>query len=85
MSDQNPSDKILHQDAVESVIDERLADALGVVESVIDQRLEDASSQGAIATPASPGASYVQAEVVALRTAIAAILVVLRDAGLIPT
>ena len=70
MSDQNPSDTILHQDAVENVIDERL---------------EDASSQGAIATPASPGASYVQAEVVALRTAIAAILVVLRDAGLIPT
>ena len=70
MSDQNPSDTILHQDAVENVI---------------DKRLEDASAQGAIATPASPGASYVQAEVVALRTAIAAILVVIRDAGLIPT
>ena len=70
MSDQNPSDKILHQDAVESVIDERL---------------EDASSQDAIATPASPGASYVQAEVVALRTAIVGMLGVMRDAGLIPT
>jgi hypothetical protein len=36
-----------------------------------------------IADPASPGASYVQAEVVALRTAIVAILEVLRANGLV--
>lgn len=39
----------------------------------------------AIATPASPGASYVQAEVVALRTALAAVLVALRNTGIIDT
>jgi hypothetical protein len=70
MSDQNPSDKILHQDAVEEVIADHL---------------EDSSTQAAIADPASPGASYVQAEVVALRTAIVGMLGVMRDAGLIPT
>lgn len=36
-----------------------------------------------IATPASPGGAYVQAEVVALRTAIASILTALRSAGII--
>jgi hypothetical protein len=35
------------------------------------------------ADPASPGAAYVQAEVVALRTAIVAILAALRSAGII--
>lgn len=35
-----------------------------------------------VADPASPGATYVQAEVVALRTAIVAILACLRSAGL---
>lgn len=70
MQDQNPNDKIEHQDDVEEVIADHI---------------EGASAQGAIATPASPGATYVQAEVVALRTAIAAILVALRDVGIIPT
>lgn len=37
----------------------------------------------AIADPASPGAGYVQAEVVALRTAIVAILAALRSNGTI--
>lgn len=36
-----------------------------------------------IADPASPGATYVQAEVVALRTAIVGILAALRSAGII--
>lgn len=36
-----------------------------------------------IADPASPGAAYVQAEVVALRTAIVAILAALRSNGTI--
>ena len=67
---QSPGDKVLNQDAIEDVIDERL---------------EDVSTQAAIANPASPGASYVQAEVVALRTTIVAMLGVMRDAGLIPT
>jgi hypothetical protein len=67
---QSDSDNVLHQDAHEGVVDERLD---GV----------DAENT-AIATPASPGASYVQAEVVALRTAIAAILVALRSSGIIP-
>jgi hypothetical protein len=44
-----------------------------------------AAQDAAIATPASPGASYAQAEVVALRTAIASILVALRNKGIIAT
>jgi hypothetical protein len=35
-----------------------------------------------VSDPASPGGAYVQAEVVALRTAIVAILACLRSAGL---
>jgi len=67
---QDNDDTILHQDATEGVVDERLdgVDAENV----------------AIATPASPGVSYVQAEVVALRTAIASILTALRNSGIIP-
>ena len=65
-----PEEDILHQEAVEGVIAEVIADA---------------SDHGVIADPASPGASYVQAEVVALRTAIVAILDVLRDSELIPS
>lgn len=67
---QNDSDSVLHQDAHEDVIDERLD---GVT-----------AENTAIATPASPGATYVQAEVVALRTAIASILTALRNSGIIP-
>lgn len=57
-----------------------------VEESVLSE-LEESGEVGytntAIANPASPGASYVQAEVVALRTAIVAILDVLRANGLV--
>jgi hypothetical protein len=70
MAHQEDDDQVLHQDAHEAVIGEVLngVDAENV----------------AIATPASPGASYVQAEVVALRTAIAAILTALRNSNIIP-
>ncbi len=37
----------------------------------------------AVADPASPGAAYVQAEAVAVRNAVAAILAALRSAGII--
>lgn len=71
MSDvQQPGDKILHQDAVEEVVDDQL---------------ERTSDHAAIADLASPGASYVQAEAVAARDKINEILDVLRDAGLIPS
>lgn len=79
MSHTPPEDQtILHQAAVEDVVDER-----------IENFEVDASSDfvekvgGTIAVPASPGSSYVQAEVVALRTAIAAILTKLQTSGLI--
>ena len=54
------------------------------VDRAIDDQLARTSSHAHIADPASPGASYVQAEVVALRTAIVAILDILEDAGLMP-
>lgn len=45
---------------------------------------DGAPSHGPVsADPASPGAAYVQAEVVALRTAIVAILAALRSEGTI--
>jgi len=74
-----PEDQtILHQADVEAVIDDRLdhyevTGASDFVEKV----------GGTIADPASPGSSYVQSEVVALRTAIVAILGKLRTSGLI--
>lgn len=71
MAHQEDSDNILNQDATEGVIDERLD---GITAENV-----------AIATPASPGASYVQAEVVALRTAIASILTALRNSKIIPS
>lgn len=67
---QHAGDKVLHQDAVEEVIDDQL---------------ERTSDHAVIADLASPGASYVQAEAVAARGKINEILDVLRDAGLIPT
>jgi len=67
---QDNADEVLHQREHEAVIGERLD---GVTAENV-----------AIATPASPGATYVQAEVVALRTAIASILTALRNSGIIP-
>lgn len=61
---------ILHQDAVEDVVDAQVEAGIG-------------ANQAAIADLASPGASYVQAEAVAARNKINAILVVLRTAGII--
>ena len=71
MSDQRESDTVPHQELHEGVVDERLD---GVT-----------AENEAIADPASPGASYVQAEVVALRTSIVAILDALRSSGIIPS
>lgn len=71
MSDrQHDSDRVLHQDAVEGVI---------------DQQLEDTSTHAAIADLPAPSATYVEAEAIATRTAVNGILAVLRDANLIPT
>ena len=69
---------ILHQDNVEDVIDQRL-DSYEVTGS--SDFVEKVG--GTIAVPASPGASYVQAEVVALRTAISSIITALQSSGLI--
>lgn len=69
---------ILHQEDVEKVIDERIA---AHDPSSADNLVEKVG--GTIAVPASPGGSYVQAEVVALRTAIAEIIGKLEDSGLI--
>jgi len=55
------------------------------VDEAIDSQMRRTSDAGAIADPASPGASYVQAEAVAVRNAVVAILGVLRDAELIPS
>lgn len=55
------------------------------VDAAVDDQLERTSDHAAIADLASPGSSYVQAEAVAARDKINAILDVLRDAGLIPS
>lgn len=68
--DHGHKDTVTHQDAHEDLIDDVIEAGVG-------------KTGAAIATPASPGASYVQAEVVALRTAIASILAVLRTNGII--
>jgi hypothetical protein len=68
---QHPDDIVEKQDSHQELIDE-------TIDGVTAENV-------AIATPASPGASYVQAEVVALRTAIASILTALRNSGIIPT
>lgn len=71
MPSQRDSDEVLNQRAHEAVIAER-------VDGVTAENV-------AITTPASPGASYVQAEAVAVRTAVASILTALRNSGIIPT
>jgi fructose-bisphosphate aldolase class 1 len=67
--EQHDSDKILHESAVEDVV---------------DQELQDVSTHAAIANVAAPSAGYVQAEATATVNALNAALQVLRDAGLIP-
>lgn len=70
MSTQKDSDTVLHQAEHTALTNEQLDGQ--ITENV------------AIATPAAPGAAYVQAEVVALRTAIADILTALRSSKIIP-
>jgi hypothetical protein len=55
------------------------------LDEAIDSQMRRTSDAAAIADPASPGASYVQAEAVAVRDALVAVLGVLRDAELIPS
>lgn len=74
-----PEDQtVLHQEEVEKVVDQRLEDFEVTGSSDFVEKVG-----GTIAVPASPGASYVQAEVVALRTAISSILTKLQASGLI--
>jgi hypothetical protein len=67
---QHDGDAILHQDAVEQVIDDKLVDA---------------SDEAAIADLPAASSSYVQAEATDTRTTLNKVLGVLRDAGLIPS
>lgn len=69
MSDQNPSDKILHQDAVEEVIEDHLVDA---------------STQAAVTNLVPVSASYTKSEIDAIVTRVNVLTQVCRDAGLIP-
>lgn len=74
-----PADQTIpHQEAVEAVVDQRLID---FDPSGADNLVQKVG--GTISVPASPGATYVQAEVVALRTAISSILTKLQASGLI--
>ena len=68
---QDNDHEVLHQEAHEAVIGERLD---GVTAENV-----------AIATPAAPGATYVQAEHTAIRNAVSSILTALRNSGIIPT
>jgi len=61
---------ILHEADVREVIQDEIEETVG-------------ATGAAIANPASPGGSYVQAEVVALRTTIVAMLDVMRANGII--
>ena len=65
-------DNILHEEAVEDTVTAHL-----------EEEGQVGFTGAAIANPTSPGASYVQAEAVSNRTAIVAILDVLRANGLI--
>lgn len=68
-----------HQEDTDDVLNQRAHEA------VIGERLDGIDAENvAIATPASPGASYVQAEAVAVRNAVASILTALRNSNIIP-
>lgn len=69
-------DTILHQDDVEAVIED-------VIDANDNDYVIKLTGGATIAVPASPGSSYVQAEVVALRTAISQIIAALHSAGVI--
>lgn len=61
---------ILHQAAVEAVVDARAA-------------TKPAGDPPTIADPAAPGASYAEAEAAATRDALVALLAACRDAGIV--
>lgn len=67
---QQPGDKVLHQDAVEEVIDDQLMRT---------------SDEGVMADVPAAAAAPTQAEFNALQASHNKVLGVLRDAGLIPT
>lgn len=69
-SGQEPGDKVLHQDAVEEVIDDQL---------------ERTSNVGVLANVPAAAAAPTKAEYDALATSHNSVLQVLRDAGLIPS
>lgn len=71
-------DKILHQADHEEVIEENVAENF-------ETNLGLVSDDAAIANLAAPSAGYVEAEALAARDKINAILSVLREANLIPT
>jgi hypothetical protein len=76
-----PEDQtILHQEDVEAVVDQRMEDYEVTGSSDFVEKVG-----GTIADPGVPGATYVEAEVVALRTAIVAIIGKLEASGLIDT
>lgn len=76
--EQHAGDKVLHQDSVEDVIEENVAENL-------ETNLAATSDHAAIADLAAPSAGYVEAEALAARNKINEILDVLRDSGLIPS
>lgn len=55
------------------------------LDAAIDDQLARTSDEPFIAAAASPGATYVQAEAVAVRNVANACLQALKDAGLIPS
>lgn len=79
MSHTPPEDQTVpHQDLVEDVIDDRLENFEVSASSDFVEKVG-----GTITSPGSPGAEYVQAEVVALKTAIDAIITKLELSGLV--
>jgi hypothetical protein len=74
---QRPSDTVPHQDEHEDLVE-------SMAPGLVDAQLAATSDHAAIASLATPSATYVEAEAVAMAGAINDILEVLRDAGLIP-
>lgn len=70
---QGNDDQVLHQDAVESVS-----------EAVVDEAIDALSTHAAIPDLPAASATYVQAEATATRTTLNAVLAVLRDIKAIP-
>lgn len=75
------ADTILHQTAVEGVIDASIR-ADSVAQNANDELLYADRGIGTIASPTAPSATYVQAEVASLKTAVDAIRVALTTSGI---